>query len=137
MPLRHTRLPRHAAGTQAVNPDDPAPPPSGAPHPAAAASPGTQLQWRAEALWEQLAPYLAGLSVEVLPRAESTNTVLLDRARAGSGRQDAVVTTPGDLAAMGSRGRDIDAVVGDAGPDRKSTRLNSSHERLSRMPSSA
>ena len=67
-------------------------------------------------MWEQLAPYLAGLSVEVLPRAESTNTVLLDRARAGSGRQDAVVTTPGDLAAMCSRGRDIDAVVGDAGP---------------------
>ena len=33
--------------------------------------------------------------------------------------------------------RGIGLVTGDAGRDRKSTRLNSSHVRLSRMPSSA
>ena len=39
------------------------------------------LHWAAEALWQQLEPYLPGISVEVLARAESTNTLLLERAR--------------------------------------------------------
>ncbi len=39
------------------------------------------LQWGAEALWQRLLPLLPGLSVEVVARAESTNTSLLDRAR--------------------------------------------------------
>ncbi len=64
----------------------------------------THLHWRAEALWQQLEPYLPGLSVEVLARAESTNTLLLERARLGAGRHDAPVTTPGQLEAMRSRG---------------------------------
>lgn len=38
--------------------------------------------WGTEALWQQLAPLLPGLSVEVVPRALSTNTLLLERARA-------------------------------------------------------
>lgn len=59
-----------------------------------------QLQWGAETLWQRLEPLLPGLSVEVLVRAESTNTLLLDRARAMSGRPDAPVTRPGDLAAL-------------------------------------
>ena len=66
----------------------------------------THLNWRADALWQQLEPYLPGLSVEVLARTESTNTLLLERARLGSGRHDAPVTTPGQLEAMGSHGRD-------------------------------
>jgi BirA family transcriptional regulator, biotin operon repressor / biotin---[acetyl-CoA-carboxylase] ligase len=37
----------------------------------------------AEALWQQLEPLLPGLSVEVLPSCGSTNTMLLERARAG------------------------------------------------------
>jgi BirA family biotin operon repressor/biotin-[acetyl-CoA-carboxylase] ligase len=37
--------------------------------------------WRAQALWEQLRALLPGLSVEVVPRVASTNSVLLDRAR--------------------------------------------------------
>ncbi len=37
----------------------------------------------AETLWQQLEPLLPGLSVEVLPRCASTNTTLLERARAG------------------------------------------------------
>jgi hypothetical protein len=37
--------------------------------------------WGAEALWLQLEPLLPGLTIEVLPTAPSTNTLLLDRAR--------------------------------------------------------
>ena len=37
----------------------------------------------AEALWQQLEPLLQGLSVEVLASCPSTNTTLLERARAG------------------------------------------------------
>lgn len=39
------------------------------------------MQWGAEALWEQLSPWLPGLSVEVVASMGSTNTALLDRAR--------------------------------------------------------
>ncbi|HJV59344.1 MAG TPA: biotin--[acetyl-CoA-carboxylase] ligase [Albitalea sp.] len=39
------------------------------------------LRWGAEALWEQLAPQLPGLSVEVVARIASTNSALLERAR--------------------------------------------------------
>lgn len=70
------------------------------------------LQWQSESLWLQLEPYLPGLSVEVQARVESTNTVLLDRARLGGGRRDAPVTTPGELQALHSRGGGDD----DAGP---------------------
>ena len=41
------------------------------------------VRWNAETLWETLSPLLPGLSIEVLPQTTSTNTVLLDRARAG------------------------------------------------------
>lgn len=40
------------------------------------------IHWGAEALWEQLVPLLPGLSVEVVHRATSTNTTLLERTRA-------------------------------------------------------
>ena len=40
------------------------------------------IHWGAEALWERLAPLLPGLSVEVVHRLASTNTALLERARA-------------------------------------------------------
>jgi BirA family biotin operon repressor/biotin-[acetyl-CoA-carboxylase] ligase len=59
---------------------------------------GTQhLHWGADTLWQHLDPLLPGLSVEVLARAESTNTLLLERARVMSGQRDARVTRPGDL----------------------------------------
>jgi BirA family transcriptional regulator, biotin operon repressor / biotin---[acetyl-CoA-carboxylase] ligase len=58
------------------------------------------LHWECDLLWQQLEPYLPGLSVEVLARAESTNSLLLERARVGGGRHDAPVTTPGELEAM-------------------------------------
>jgi BirA family transcriptional regulator, biotin operon repressor / biotin---[acetyl-CoA-carboxylase] ligase len=41
------------------------------------------LAWGAQELWLQLSPLLPGLSVEVMARLESTNTELLNRARAG------------------------------------------------------
>ena len=63
-------------------------------------------QWRAEALWQQLEPYLPGLSVEVLASTESTNTLLLDRARLGRARHEAPITTPGELATLRSRGQE-------------------------------
>lgn len=44
--------------------------------------PEQAIQWGAEALWEQLVPLLPGLSVEVVHRTLSTNTTLLERARA-------------------------------------------------------
>lgn len=37
--------------------------------------------WNAESLWQRLEPLLPGLSIEVVARADSTNTQLLDRAR--------------------------------------------------------
>ncbi|URI10469.1 biotin--[acetyl-CoA-carboxylase] ligase [Aquincola tertiaricarbonis] len=55
------------------------------------------LPWGAERLWEQLQPLLPGISVEVVARADSTNTQLIDRARAYSGRLDQPVTLPGTL----------------------------------------
>ncbi len=55
------------------------------------------LNWGAEALWQALEPLLPGFSVEVHSRIESTNTRLLDRARAVSGQPDAPVTRPGEL----------------------------------------
>jgi len=39
------------------------------------------IHWGAEALWGQLVPMLPGLSVEVVHRATSTNSTLLERAR--------------------------------------------------------
>jgi BirA family biotin operon repressor/biotin-[acetyl-CoA-carboxylase] ligase len=41
------------------------------------------LSWGAEALWEALQPLLPGLSVEIVASLGSTNTTLLERARAG------------------------------------------------------
>ena len=59
-----------------------------------------KIQWGAEVLWESLVPLLSGISVEVLARVESTNTRLLERARAFSGDRDGPVTRPGDLDAL-------------------------------------
>ena len=61
-----------------------------------------QRHWGAEALWQRLEPLLPGLSVEVLARTESTNTLLLDRARAQGGWPDAPITRPGEMDAIGA-----------------------------------
>lgn len=73
---------------------DPAPAPA-PPQPAA------HLQWGAEALWKRLVTLLPGLSVEVVGRTDSTNTRLIERARAAGGDPQAPVTRPGQLEARG------------------------------------
>jgi BirA family biotin operon repressor/biotin-[acetyl-CoA-carboxylase] ligase len=55
------------------------------------------LTWNADALWRHLQPVLPGISVEVAARLESTNSALIERARASAGQRDAPVTGPGDL----------------------------------------
>jgi BirA family transcriptional regulator, biotin operon repressor / biotin---[acetyl-CoA-carboxylase] ligase len=45
------------------------------------------LTWNAEALWQQLEPQLPGISVEVVARATSTSTSLLERLRQAGGRR--------------------------------------------------
>jgi BirA family biotin operon repressor/biotin-[acetyl-CoA-carboxylase] ligase len=59
--------------------------------------------WDAEALWQALVPLLPGLSVEVVARADSTNTQLLERARHAGGRADQPITRPGDLESGAAR----------------------------------
>jgi BirA family transcriptional regulator, biotin operon repressor / biotin---[acetyl-CoA-carboxylase] ligase len=66
---------------------------------------GSHLHWAADALWQQLEPYLPGVSIEVLARTESTNSLLLERARLGGGRHDAPITTPGELETLRQRGQ--------------------------------
>ena len=97
MPLRRAQMSRHDARAQALTPNVIAMPPD--------ALASSHLHWRADDLWQQLEPYLPGLSVEVLARTDSTNSLLLERARVGGGRHDAPVSTPGELEA--SRRADI------------------------------
>ena len=71
----------------------------------------SSLHWGAEALWEQLGPLLPGLSVEVVPRALSTNTTLLERARATPDPRDegadVIVRRSVESAAFGRRSVDL------------------------------
>ncbi|MES2992290.1 MAG: biotin--[acetyl-CoA-carboxylase] ligase [Pseudomonadota bacterium] len=55
------------------------------------------IRWNAEALWEQLVPLLPGLSVEVLPRTTSTNSLLLERSRGAPSRRGDREATEGDV----------------------------------------
>jgi BirA family biotin operon repressor/biotin-[acetyl-CoA-carboxylase] ligase len=57
------------------------------------------LAWDVESLWDRLWAVLPGISVEVVARCDSTNSVLVERARASSGWPDQPVTSPGALAA--------------------------------------
>ena len=90
------------------------------------------LQWRAEALWQQLSAQLPGLSVEVLARAESTNSLLLERARVGGGRHDAPITTPGELEAQLARGDDGSGPYGRRAGDTHPCLLVAEHQTLGR-----
>jgi BirA family transcriptional regulator, biotin operon repressor / biotin---[acetyl-CoA-carboxylase] ligase len=55
------------------------------------------IQWHSEALWSELSALLPGLSIEVLARCESTNTVLVERARRSGGSGDSTPSRPGEL----------------------------------------
>ncbi len=112
--------------------DSPATPPTAGPAPAL---PPSHLQWRAEALWQQLEPHLPGLSIEVLARTESTNSVLLERARQWAGRHDAPITTPGELQALHARGhggREPSGPFGRRSNDTQPTLLVAEHQTLGR-----
>jgi BirA family biotin operon repressor/biotin-[acetyl-CoA-carboxylase] ligase len=54
-------------------------------------------RWGAEALWRELTPLLPELSLEVLPSCDSTNTVLVERARLSSGLSDGQPSRLGEL----------------------------------------
>lgn len=55
--------------------------------------------WGAEDLWQRLSPMLPGLTVEVHARLESTNSLLLARARASSVLQQGGVDQPDEIKA--------------------------------------
>ena len=69
------------------------------------------IRWGAEALWQQLAPLLPGLSVEVVARVLSTNTTLLERARAAPDTRaegaDVLVRRSVESGAFGRRAVDL------------------------------
>jgi len=69
------------------------------------------MHWGAEALWQQLVPLLPGLSVEVVHTTRSTNTTLLERARAAPdtspGGLDAIVRPSVESGAFGRRAVDL------------------------------
>lgn len=69
------------------------------------------IHWGAEALWERLVQVLPDLSIEVVPRAGSTNTALLERARAipdtRSGELDVLVRRSVESGAFGRRAIDL------------------------------
>jgi BirA family biotin operon repressor/biotin-[acetyl-CoA-carboxylase] ligase len=83
--LRHAALPRHDAGAEALTAMD---------QPYRPSAPGRALNWATEDLWQQLRPLLPGISVEVVARCGSTNTVLVERARESSGWRDQPVSGP-------------------------------------------
>jgi BirA family transcriptional regulator, biotin operon repressor / biotin---[acetyl-CoA-carboxylase] ligase len=63
------------------------------------------LDWRTQALRDQIAPWLPGLSVEVLPSVPSTNSLLLDRARTAQAVQPALLVAEQQTAGRGRQGR--------------------------------
>lgn len=60
-----------------------------------------RLAWGTRALWAVLDGLLPGIAVEVLARAESTNSALIDRARRSAGQRGAPVARPGDIESLG------------------------------------
>ena len=99
------------SGSPAVDPaGDPAVDPAGNPAVDHAGNPGSAtLSWGVAALWEQLAPLLPGLSIEVLRTVASTNSVLLERAsvRPDERRGNALVRRSVESAAFGRRAADL------------------------------
>lgn len=71
------------------------------------------LRWPAEAVWEAVAPLLPGFTVEVLPSIASTNTELMQRARAGSSEPTLLVAEV-QTAGRGRLGRAWNNAAGDS-----------------------
>lgn len=62
------------------------------------------MRWDAEALWQRVEPLLPGFTIEIVPHCGSTNTVLLERARAGQ-VQPALLVAEQQTAGRGRQGR--------------------------------
>lgn len=75
----------------------------------------TPVQWPAEAIWEAVAPQLAGFTVEVLPEIDSTNTELMRRARAGR-LEPILLVAERQSAGRGRLGRTWDSGAAATGP---------------------
>jgi BirA family biotin operon repressor/biotin-[acetyl-CoA-carboxylase] ligase len=73
------------------------------------------LRWPAEAVWEAVVPLLPDFSVEILPTLPSTNTTLMERARAGRAEPIALVAEQ-QSAGRGRMGRQWLSEAPDTGP---------------------
>ncbi len=71
------------------------------------------MNWQAEALWEAIVPSLPGFSVEILPALPSTNTELMQRARAGR-TEPTLLVAEQQTAGRGRLGRTWASDVGDS-----------------------
>ena len=71
------------------------------------------IRWPAEAIWERVAPRLAGFSVEIVPLIDSTNTELMRRARAGQ-LEPSLLVAQGQTAGRGRLGRSWHSTPGDS-----------------------
>ena len=101
----------------------PPPPDAGAPH----------LFWNADGLWRQIEPYLPGVSVEVLAHAESTNSLLLERARRGGRRPEPGTASPGGVDDLHAHGTGADgAPFGRRATDLSPCLLVAEHQTLGR-----
>lgn len=114
MPLRCAPLPWHDAGTQALTPSDPSG--TAMQTPAAESSQvhaDEGLRWPVAALEARLARRRPGLVVELMAEADSSNTRLLERARAGDCRPCLLVVER-QTAGRGRHGRPWFAAAPDA-----------------------
>lgn len=71
------------------------------------------LRWPAESIWEAVSPRLPGFTVEVLPAVPSTNTELMQRARAGR-TEPVLLVAEQQTAGRGRLGRAWASGVGDS-----------------------
>ncbi len=71
------------------------------------------LRWPAESIWEAVSPLLPGFTVEVLPAVPSTNTELMQRARAGQ-VEPVLLVAEQQTAGRGRLGRSWSSGVGDS-----------------------
>lgn len=71
------------------------------------------IRWHSEAIWEAVAPLLAGFTVEVLPEIDSTNSELMRRARAGR-TEPVLLVGERQTAGRGRLGRAWQSTPGDS-----------------------
>ena len=74
------------------------------------------MHWPAEAIWEAVAPRLPGFTVEILPEVGSTNTELMQRARAGA-TEPLLLAAERQTAGRGRLGRSWNTAAGPASAD--------------------